>query len=551
MANQGLTEEQKVVFSSFCAGANLYITGKGGTGKSYLTRYIIDWCGRHGKTVLTCAPTGIAALNVGGSTIHRVFGAPTSIIEPGKRCYNKRKLEVIGKADVVIIDEISMCRIDLFEYVANTLLSISPRKQLLVVGDFFQLPPVLTDDDAPTFRKVYGNRLFAFESPLWDSLQLQTMELTTSMRQKDKKFISALDSIRGGKPDFSVFGESKSTDPTAVTLCGTNHQAEVINHKQLLGLRKNGSSVIRKKAIITGDVKPGEYPTDETLSVAVGARVVMLSNDFDGRWVNGSFATVSVAGEDTLAVRIEDSGEECEVERKKWTFLDYEAETKDGKTKLRTIERGSFEQYPMRLAWAITIHKSQGQTYSRVNIDVGNIFAEGQLYVALSRCKTLAGMKVIGKLTPEKVIVSDAVVRFMAGDHKPTRQGPMLDFTESGPASGDSDRYQEGYDDGYRDGENDTEAKYQERVKNDPAVNVVSDYTRRQRELAKIKDPQVRNPKGAGRKKKEYNQRVESKAIRVLGEIADDIKSINEKLKEDPEKVTSVKAALREILDSF
>ena len=148
---EGLTDEQKKVFASFKSGANIFLCGKGGSGKSYLTRYIIDYCRTSGLSVLICAPTGIAALNIGGSTIHRVFNVPAKIVPQGTRCYNRKRLEAISKADVIIIDEISMCRIDVFEYVARTLLYFKPRKQLLFVGDFYQLPPVLRNEDSGAF----------------------------------------------------------------------------------------------------------------------------------------------------------------------------------------------------------------------------------------------------------------------------------------------------------------------------------------------------------------------------------------------------------------
>jgi ATP-dependent exoDNAse (exonuclease V), alpha subunit - helicase superfamily I member len=544
--NQELNEEQNRVFASFKAGANIYLCGKGGSGKSYLTRYIINWCQEMGKTVLVCAPTGIAALNVGGATIHRTFGVPFGIVEPNTRCYNKKKLEVIAKADVIVIDEISMCRLDVFEYIANTLMYIKPAKQLLVVGDFYQLPPVLRTEDGAAYNTVFGNRIYAFESPLWVKLQLQTMELQTSMRQTDKAFVAALDNIRDGVADFGVFSDNEP-DPTALTICGTNDEAVKINKDHLNQLKKEGAKQIECEAIIQGIVGETEMPTEKTLTLCQGAKVVMLNNDSDDRWVNGSFGEIASIRENSLSVRIE-GGEEVDVERNKWSCCDYEIiKGKDG-PKLAQVERGTFEQFPVRLAWAITIHKSQGQTYDRVNVNAKSIFAEGQLYVALSRCKSLSGLHIIGTLTPEKVITSDAVKRFMSGDHTPELTGPSLPlYDEEQPTD---DRYQEGYDDGYHDGEKDTAEKYNQMVDQDLGLNRVSDYTRRQRELALIEDPEERNPKGAGRKKKPINEKVNSKAIRVPGEIAAPLKAIGDYCKEHPSEIPHIVTKIQSILNS-
>ena len=533
-SSSALNEEQRKVFASFVSGANLYITGKGGSGKSFLTRYIIDYCHQKERKVLICAPTGIAALNIGGSTIHRIFSAPSSIIEPGDRCKKKKQLEIIEAAEVIIIDEISMCRVDLFEYVANTLLHMKKRKQLVLVGDFYQLPPVLTPKDTKAFSVFYGNRLYAFESNLWQKLQLQTMELQSSMRQKDKAFVKTLDNIREGIPDFSVFKNS-SPDPMALTICGTNDEADKINKENINWLKKQGAKISKVEAKVTGTVDSSEKPTDEVLTLCTGARVVMLCNDKNNTWVNGSFGTIIEIKDNGLKIRIEDNGSEVSVERYKWTYLEYDVEsTEDGKKKLVTKERGLFEQYPVRLAWAITIHKSQGQTYERVNVCAENIFAEGQLYVALSRCKTIEGMHISGKLTDSKVIASDAVKHFMeSGNHQPRLTGQMLPFAEEEPPTASDQSYQDGYDDGYKDGAEDTEAKYKEKIARDPGIKILSDYTRRQKELAMIEDPEIRNPKGAGRKPKEPGKKQESKAIRVPLSIFEAVKTLSNLVKED------------------
>ena len=526
-----LNDEQKKVFVSFTAGANLYITGKGGSGKSFLARYIIDYCKQKGKQVLVCAPTGIAAINVGGSTIHRTFGAPTSIIEPGKYCHKEEKLEVLEAADVIVIDEISMCRIDLFEYVGNTILHLKSKKQFVVVGDFYQLAPVLTENDEDAFTKLYGDRIYAFESQLWQKLQLQTMELKHSMRQKEKTFVAALDNIRDGIADFSVF-KNKEADPNILTVCATNKEAKKINNENLKRLQYAGAKITKVKAEITGFVDEKEKPTEDELALCAGAKVVMLNNDSEHRWVNGTSATITAINEDAIDVRI--NGITASIERYAWIYYDYEVEEKNGKKKLTTFERGRFEQFPVKLAWAITIHKSQGQTFEKANIDVSNIFATGQLYVALSRCKTLEGMHIIGTLDAEKVKTSQAVRDFMAHTQTtPRLEGQMLPFVEETTSTHTDSSYQNGYNDGYKDGTEDTEAKYKEKIVRDPGVKILSDYTRRQKELAMIEDPEIRNPRGAGRKTKEPGKKQESKAIRVPLSIFDAVKTISNLVKED------------------
>ena len=549
----GLTDDQFDVFRSFTTGANIFLTGKGGTGKSYLTSCIIDWCSKKGKSVLVCAPTGIAARIIGGETIHRAFHAGVSLDEIiGKRCYNKRAIEKLSKADVIIIDEISMCRIDLFEYVARTLLYLQPHKQLLVVGDFYQLAPVPERETTgkETFAHYYGNRLYAFESEFWAKLNLTTMELQTSMRQSDTKFITALDNIRNGVSDFDVFKPrlTNQADPTAISICGKNSEADEENQRHLALLKKD-AKMFTFVAEVTGDIVHQEYPTDEKLTLCVGARIIMLNNDTNKRWVNGSFATITAIDNDAQALTIRtDEGATATVTRAKTDFTGYRLEkAADGTSRLVAYNRGTFSQFPVRLGWAVSIHKSQGQTYERVNIDLRSIFAAGQLYVALSRCKSLDGIRILGSLNESKVIVSDAVIKFMSGDHRPYLEGPTLPFAEE-PVD---DRWQEGYDEGYEDGTEDTERRYQEMVDADKSVKRLSKYTTRQKELAEIEDPELRNPKHAGRPKKPYTEKAQSKAIRIVGSIVEQVKAINDYIRENPDEESRVQSLLANLLQQL
>lgn len=551
----GLTKSQKIAFQSFTSGANLFLTGKGGTGKSYLVDYIKGWCDSRKLQYVVCAPTGIAAINVGGSTIHKMFRPGIGIIDPKKKmCQNPDARKVLEKADVIIIDEISMVRADLFRFVGNTILDIwkhqdkSKRKQLLVVGDFYQLPPVLDEEkEAEAYKTLYGNRLYAFETEQWVHLQLQSMELQENMRQVDKEYIKALDAIRDGSAtpeDLAVF-KADEPDPTAITICGTNRQSQAINEGNLQQLIRNH----RKKRVYIsqeeGSVQPSDYSrVDPKLSLAIGARVIMLNNDPDKRWVNGSFGTVTGLGESVVNVQI-DGGGAVEVERYKWDFEEYavKEDKNGGEAKLETTLRGSVSQFPMRLGWAVSIHKSQGQTYERVNVDIRNIFSSGQLYVALSRCKTLAGMRIIGEITPEKVMVDDTVRQFMTNaHHAPDLTGQMLPFDNDNDNQPGQvgDRYQEGWDDGYKEGWDDGDAaaqeRYREMVAADPSVKVVSARTAREREKDML-PVEERNPKGAGRPRKEQSELHPTKAIRVPLEVADVLKQLGDLAKEQPELV--------------
>lgn len=545
-----LSEEQLVGFRSFTAGANLFLTGKGGTGKSYLTRYIIDWCKEKGIPHIVCAPTGIAAINVGGSTIHKVFRPGKGIIEPGQRVHDKEVLKMINAADVIIIDEISMCRADLFQFIGNTLLYLrnqnkkdGRRHQLLVVGDFYQLPPVLTRDESEAYTKLYGSVKYAFQTQQWEALQLQTFQLEQSQRQgEDKALVTALDNIREGTADFELFKTYDNADPTAITLCGTNKEAQAINERELQKLIKSGNKKRKYASEVVGDAVDSDYPTDKVLTLAIGAKVIMITNDPDKRWVNGTFATVTGLSDRGVTVQI-DGGVSAEVAYYEWSIVTYElkpASSADEKPKIISRERARIKQLPMKLAWAISIHKSQGQTYDRVNIDSGNIFAAGQLYVALSRCRTLAGMHIVGNLSADKVMVSDTVKRWMSMNITPeSTTGALLPFSDSkdGEGSPVKDRYQEGWDDGYetRSKEFD-EIQYHDRLANDPAVKILSERSAREREKEGMA-PEERNPHGAGRKPKPQEELKPSKAIRVPVSVADVLKQLGDLAKEHPEEI--------------
>ena len=403
-----LTPSQEQAFKLLDAGLNVFLTGKAGTGKSFLVDYFVA---KHSeKNIVKCAPTGVAALNIEGATIHRTYGVPLGVLDHHGVCTSPEKLDVLKKADVILIDEISMCRIDVFEYVIRSLNRVGIRnKQLILVGDFYQLPPVLTPADTPTFNQLYGNRLYAFESDLWNSSNLLTLELTEVKRQNEKRFLDSLSNIREGIPDFSVFQIANRADDNAVSLCPTKAKAKEINDGHLRQLPNHKHYM----ASIMGSVLESDMVADKELVLAEDARIIMLVNDTGGRWVNGSMGTVTELSDNHITVQI-DNGGECRVDPYTWSIKEYVLEEDEETREKRVVEKeiGSFTQFPLKLAWAITIHKSQGQTYDKVNIYNG-FFANGQMYVALSRCKTLNGLHTMGNLIPSQLKCSVAVKNFM------------------------------------------------------------------------------------------------------------------------------------------
>lgn len=424
-------------------GESLFLTGKAGTGKSTLVEHIVAEQTNRRRGVVVCAPTGVAALNVGGATMHRTFGLPLSVIEPYRGCHDKGRLKTLSQADVIVVDEISMCRQDLFTAMMNTLERASHmrkahrHKQLLLVGDFHQLPPVLTPREESLYRNFYDG-LYPFQGDAWRSAGIRTAVLTENMRQKDARLMEMLDNIRDGRADFAPL-ESRTVaapDPDAISLCTTNRRAEEIN---ALGLGRLTSRSVTFRAETKGDVGEGDRPVSETLTLKVGARVMSVVNAEDGdSYGNGSLGTVVDISESegAVAVRFDHSGNVHTVKAHTWDVYDYRLENTSiqeedmfGSWASTTVESvakrkiGSYCQLPLKPAWAVTVHKSQGQTYDRVNIYAGDrFFAPGQLYVALSRCRTLDGMNIVGHLSPASLITDPDVAAFMAaaGSESPT-----------------------------------------------------------------------------------------------------------------------------------
>lgn len=407
-------------------GCHCLITGRAGTGKSTLLEYFRT----HTQSkVAVLAPTGVAAVNIRGQTIHSFFrfGPDVTVESAARTAHRLRKqgkMEIYEKLDAALIDEISMVRADLLDCV-DAFLRTARRKpkipfgavKMIFIGDLYQLPPVVRSAERKIFTDHYPGVYF-FDSKVFAQMndRIEMIELEKVYRQKDPEFVRLLNAVRNNTltdTDVSIF--NKRFDPhfdpkekMYVTLTAMNDPARQINDLKLASLKTKAR---RYDGKVSGSFDQGALPTDEALILKEGAQVMLLNNDPTGRWVNGTMAVVTRLKADSVAVRLE-TGEEEEVEPFTWNLFHYDYDA--AKKMLVTENVGSFTQYPLRLAWAVTIHKSQGKTFDRVIVDVGRgTFAAGQMYVALSRCRTLGGMVLKTKLLRRHVLVDWRIVRFL------------------------------------------------------------------------------------------------------------------------------------------
>jgi len=414
-----LGEEQKKIFEVLNSSMqSAYITGKAGTGKSVLLQYFVA---NSSKNVVVLAPTGVAALNVSGQTIHSFFKFSWETQDPTKLTVGYKLKELLRHVDTIVIDEVSMVRADLMEAI-NKKLQLAHNNdlpfggvQIVMFGDLYQLPPVVTDGELQRyFDHNYGG-IYFFNAPSLQKLDYAKYELSTIYRQKDKKFIDLLNQIRLGKVTEQTLEEInvRVTEPPAeggfITLAGHNDTVTQINHTQLSKLEGREMTY---EATITGDLNEKSYPTEKLLKLKVGAQVMLLKNDRQkpSRWVNGTLGIVTQLSEDVIRVVINDV--EHTIPQDTWESVRYYYDPQERKLEKEVVN--TFTQFPLRLAWAITIHKSQGQTYQTVAIDVSQrAFAHGQMYVALSRCQTLEGIYLKSPIKQEDVIVDPKVIEFM------------------------------------------------------------------------------------------------------------------------------------------
>lgn len=408
-----LNNDQQYAKGLMDKGYNVFLTGEAGTGKSYVLNEYIKDCEDKKKQVMVVAPTGIAALNVSGATIHRAFRAPIGPIIDKPKQLPKTLLNV----DVLICDEISMCRIDLFDFmIYQVMKAIQYRRnhgkkdiQIIVVGDFFQLPPVLTPKDNEVLKHIYKNlgKGFAFESKFWKYCGFIKVILREPMRQSNDSFLSNLNKARiGDRSCVRYFNDNASSfyDDNVLSIVGKNATAEAINTAKVNELVGPMKTYI---ADVDGQVKDSDKVAPEVIDIKTGARVIMLVNEPSGKYSNGSFGTIRYFNEDYMKIEMDDSGALCKIEKYTWEILDYTVSNRSLKSKVI----GTYKQFPIKIGYAITIHKSQGQTYDKVNIDP-KCWDCGQLYVALSRCKSIERLHLLSPIYENYLVTSDTVKRF-------------------------------------------------------------------------------------------------------------------------------------------
>lgn len=408
------------------AGGNVFITGKAGTGKSTLLRHFLQTTA---KRVAVAAPTGIAALNVGGVTLHRLFGFRPSVTPEhvkSKEYYPKKYAQPISELEVLVIDEVSMVRADLFDCVAVALSRFGPHRgepfggvQLVLVGDPYQLPPVVTEAEEAYFRTRYATPYF-FSADAFRGFPNEIIQLERVYRQRDDRFVSLLNEIRTGTAGPDVLDalnaryEPKFETPADefwVTLTTTNARADLVNNQRLA---KVEAPLITQQSASEGDLEGFDPPTPESLNYKVGAQVMLLTNDPFDRWVNGSLGVVvsSEQADRGPMVRVAlENGQTVNVLRHTWQVT--RPSVSGGRLTYEAV--GGYTQLPFKLAWAVTIHKSQGKTLDRVVVDLyRGAFTEGQLYVALSRCTSFDGLVLRNEVKIRDVRVEREVTRFLA-----------------------------------------------------------------------------------------------------------------------------------------
>ena len=427
-----LDDEQESVLEMMMSGANVFLTGEAGTGKSTIVHEFLRRCDRE---CVVLAPTGIAALNAGGTTIHSQMMLKPGLLNPlaldpltdGNRC------RVLHMAKTIVVDEISIVRSDLFcamDARLREVASVANRerpfggKQIILVGDFMQLPPVVGDEMERKFINERLGGVFAFQTELWQAAMFRTMFLKTIHRQSgDALFRKVLNDLRHGKFEAAAkvlnnhcVGEKAFLKPP-VCLCTTNREAKAINDAARRSVNGESRSFA---AQVSGKFLEAEFPAEGNLELVVGARVMVLCNQRNEgtlECVNGDMGTVTGFGpEDEPEVQVRlDSGKAVTIVPHTWEKQVYvqEIDPKTNAPVMRQTVVGTFEQIPLRLAYAITIHKSQGLSLDCVSLRLGRgCFDHGQLYTALSRCRTLDGLQIDRLLLPKDLIIDEAVVRF-------------------------------------------------------------------------------------------------------------------------------------------
>ncbi len=410
---------------------SIFLTGKAGTGKSTFLKYI---CQNTKKKYVVLAPTGIAAINAGGSTMHSFFKLPFHPLLPddpkfqGRRLHDSLKYssnhrKLIKNLELVIIDEISMVRADIIDFIDKILRAYSDNKrepfggkQLLLVGDVFQLEPVVKSDEKEILGRYYPNPYF-FSAKVFQQMELVAVELTKVYRQSDKAFVGVLDHIRtntANASDLQLLNTrlnaplKNAENDMYITLATRRDSVDFINERKLDELPEEP---VVLKGEIKGEFPQSSLPTNLELTVKKGAQIIFIKNDIEKRWVNGTLGTITgFVADGSISITTED-GREFYVEQESWSNIRYHYNEEEKKIEEEVL--GIFKQYPIKLAWAITVHKSQGLTFNRVVIDfTGGVFAGGQTYVALSRCTSLEGIRLKKEITRSDIFIKPEITEF-------------------------------------------------------------------------------------------------------------------------------------------
>ena len=411
---------------------NLFLTGKAGTGKTTLLKEILK---ETDKNYLVTAPTGVAAINAGGITLHSLLFLPLKTFLPIKytkhngdiycdqsqlvkhQKFNREKLDLLLELELLIIDEISMVRADVFDAIDYTLRRIRRNPapfggvQVLVIGDLFQLSPVVRQNVEQVLMEFYVSPYF-FDSRVWQESQMLQIELKKVYRQEEQNFVDILNQIREGTRDQKIVDELNlnfNADPQysdIITLTTHNRKADKINTEELAKLESEEKELSAK---VSGRFPQSAYPTSDKIILKEGAQVMFIRNHPEELYFNGKIGKITKLGDTILTVKTTD-GKSIMVDKIDWKNMKYQVNPETGKIEQEEI--GSFTQFPLRLAWAVTVHKSQGLTFDKVILDLEGSFASGQMYVALSRCRSLEGLSLSTKVKLENIIVDQRIVRF-------------------------------------------------------------------------------------------------------------------------------------------
>ncbi len=412
---------------------SVFLTGKAGTGKSTFLRHV---CHNTKKKHVVLAPTGIAAINAGGGTLHSFFKLPFHPLLPDDPQYAPRRIrdtlrynsshcKLLREVELIIIDEISMVRADIIDFIDKVLRIYSRNlrepfggKQILLVGDIYQLEPVVKSDEREILNRFYPNPYF-FSAKVFREMELVSIELKKVYRQSDKVFISVLDHIRTNQAtaaDLQLLNTRLADDENedssgelSITLATRRDNVDFINSQRLANL---AGEPVRLEGKIEGEFPENSLPTSMSLNLKPGAQIIFVKNDMEKRWVNGTLGTVSgIDPKGEIVYIVTEDGREYDVEPAQWNNIRYRYNEKEKKIEEEVL--GTFIQFPIRLAWAITVHKSQGLTFSRAVIDfTGGVFAGGQTYVALSRCISLESLRLKREITRADIFVKPEIVQF-------------------------------------------------------------------------------------------------------------------------------------------